>query len=117
MDDKIKDEEMLDDQAAAAFLNVSPGTLSVWRSTGRYALPFLKIGRKVRYRRADLQAWMARHTHSQTNTDEMVKNAAQDLLKALKNMLNASDAFEEACAHQEACEAIFKATGKQWMDD
>lgn len=50
--------DLLDDHAAAAMLDVSPGTLSVWRSTGRYALPFVKIGRKVRYRRADLQAWM-----------------------------------------------------------
>jgi excisionase family DNA binding protein len=33
--------------------------LSVWRSTGRYNLPFFKIGRKVRYRRADLDAWLA----------------------------------------------------------
>ena len=54
--------DLLDDHAAAAVLDVSPGTLSVWRSTGRYALPFLKIGRKVRYRRADLQAWMASRT-------------------------------------------------------
>ena len=51
--------DLLDDIAAAAMLDVSPGTLSVWRSTGRYALPFLKIGRKVRYRRADLDAWLA----------------------------------------------------------
>jgi predicted site-specific integrase-resolvase len=50
--------DLLDDQAAAAMLDVSPGTLSVWRSTGRYNLPFLKIGRKVRYRREDLIAWM-----------------------------------------------------------
>jgi len=54
--------DLLDDKAAAALLDVSPGTLSVWRSTGRYALPFLKIGRKVRYRRADLQAWMDSRT-------------------------------------------------------
>ena len=53
--------DLLDDHAAAALLDVSPGTLSVWRSTGRYALPFLKIGRKVRYRRADLDAWLAAH--------------------------------------------------------
>jgi excisionase family DNA binding protein len=33
--------------------------LSVWRSTGRYNLPFLKVGRLVRYRRADLDAWLA----------------------------------------------------------
>ena len=51
--------DLLDDKAAATILDVSPGTLSVWRSTGRYALPFLKIGRKVRYRRADLDAWLA----------------------------------------------------------
>ncbi len=54
--------DLLDDKAAAAVLDVSPGTLSVWRSTGRYALPFLKIGRKVRYRRSDLQAWMESRT-------------------------------------------------------
>lgn len=51
--------DLLDDKAAASILDVSPGTLSVWRSTGRYNLPFLKIGRKVRYRRADLEAWLA----------------------------------------------------------
>jgi excisionase family DNA binding protein len=54
--------ELLDDKTAAAILDVSPGTLSVWRSTGRYNLPFLKIGRKVRYRRSDLDAWMTRRT-------------------------------------------------------
>lgn len=54
--------DLLDDRAAAAYLNLSPGTLSVWRSTGRYSLPFLKIGRKVRYRRADLDAWLELHT-------------------------------------------------------
>lgn len=56
--------DLLDDHAAAALLNISPGTLSVWRSTGRYALPFLKIGRKVRYRRADLEAWMEKRLHA-----------------------------------------------------
>lgn len=54
--------ELLDDKEAAEFLDLSPGTLSVWRSTGRYNLPFLKIGRKVRYRRVDLEAWMQKRT-------------------------------------------------------
>jgi excisionase family DNA binding protein len=49
---------MLDDKAAAELLGVTPGTLSVWRSTGRYNLPFLKIGRKVRYRCSDLETWL-----------------------------------------------------------
>lgn len=54
--------DLLDEQAAAALLTVAPGTLSVWRSVGRYNLPFIKIGRKVRYRRADLIAWLEKRT-------------------------------------------------------
>lgn len=50
--------DLLDERAAAVMLDLSPYTLSVWRSTGRYNLPFLKIGRNVRYRRADLQTWL-----------------------------------------------------------
>ena len=53
---------LCDDKAAADILDVSPGTLSVWRSTGRYNLPFVKIGRKVRYRKSDLLAWLERRT-------------------------------------------------------
>jgi hypothetical protein len=54
--------DLLDEQAAAALLTVAPGTLGVWRSTGRYNLPFLKVGRAVRYRRADLVAWLEKRT-------------------------------------------------------
>lgn len=50
--------ELLDEKQAADYLTVSPGTLSVWRSTGRYSLPFVKVGRRVRYRIADLDAWL-----------------------------------------------------------
>ena len=57
-------KDLLDDNAAAAVLDVTPGTLSVWRSTGRYALPFLKVGRKVRYRRSDLLVWLDKRTRS-----------------------------------------------------
>ena len=57
--------ELLDEQAAAKVLGLSPGTLSVWRSTGRYSLPFLKVGRNVRYRRGDLHNWLqARYRQS-----------------------------------------------------
>ena len=50
--------ELVNDKTAAALIQVSPGTLSVWRSTGRYKLPFVKVGAKVRYKRCDLQAWL-----------------------------------------------------------
>ena len=62
-------KDLLDDNAAAAVLDVTPGTLSVWRSTGRYALPFLKVGRKVRYRRSDLSVWLDKRTRSTGATE------------------------------------------------
>ena len=55
-------KQLLDEKQAAAKLDVTPGTLSVWRSTGRYALPFVKVGRNVRYRAADLDLWLANRT-------------------------------------------------------
>jgi predicted site-specific integrase-resolvase len=56
----VSSKVLLDEKAAAELIDVSPGTLSVWRSTGRYKLPFVKIGRNVRYRRADLEDWLDR---------------------------------------------------------
>ena len=57
-----KPDDLLDEQEAAELLRVKPGTLSVWRSTGRYRLPFIKIGRLVRYRRSALIAWAENRT-------------------------------------------------------
>ena len=59
-------DALLDDLQAAAALSVKPGTLAVWRTTGRYALPYLKIGRLVRYKAGDLADWLAgrARTHS-----------------------------------------------------
>lgn len=51
-------------QEAATYLGVKPGTLEVWRCTRRYALPFVKVGHLVRYRKADLDAWLASRTVS-----------------------------------------------------
>ncbi len=55
----VNNPGLLTEQEAAEYLKISPGTLSVWRSTGRYALPFVKVGHKVRYRSTDLEAWIA----------------------------------------------------------
>lgn len=33
-------------------------TLSVWRSTKRYELPFIKVGSLVRYRKSDLDKFL-----------------------------------------------------------
>lgn len=56
--------DLLDEKAAAEFLTVSPGTLSVWRCTGRYGVPFIKVGRRVKYRRTALIEWLESRTRS-----------------------------------------------------
>jgi len=52
---------------AAKYLGVVENTLSVWRSTGRYDLPYIKVGRLVKYRLSDLQAFLARNTKGETH--------------------------------------------------
>ncbi|MCQ2031959.1 helix-turn-helix domain-containing protein [Stutzerimonas zhaodongensis] len=56
----------IDDKQAAAALGIKASTLSVWRSTGRYNLPYMKVGRLVRYRLSDLAEFLARRTSEHT---------------------------------------------------
>ena len=50
-------DRLVGEDEAANFLGVKAQTLACWRSAGRYSLPFCKIGRAVRYRLSDLQAF------------------------------------------------------------
>jgi hypothetical protein len=67
----MRAQSALDDPAfatpeAAAYIGVKPSTLEVWRSTGRYDLPFEKIGHCVRYREIALDRWRAERTRTAT---------------------------------------------------
>jgi hypothetical protein len=53
---------LLDERAAAEFLGLQPNTLSVWRSTRRYPLPWVRVGSRVRYRMRDLEEFVRAHT-------------------------------------------------------
>jgi predicted DNA-binding transcriptional regulator AlpA len=50
--------DLLSREQAAEFLGLRPQTLSVWASTKRYPLPFVKIGSRVKYRLSDLQRFV-----------------------------------------------------------
>ena len=58
--------DLLSDREVTAYLGLAPGTLAVWRSTGRYGLPFLKVGRCVRYRRSAIETFLAERTREAT---------------------------------------------------
>lgn len=47
---------------AANYLGIAPQTLAVWACTKRYHLPLIKIGRHVKYRQSDLDAFIERNT-------------------------------------------------------
>ncbi|WP_133408199.1 helix-turn-helix domain-containing protein [Parashewanella tropica] len=51
-------EKLLSSGEAAQLLGVSKNTLCTWRSTGRHQIKYLKIGRLVKYRAADLQQFI-----------------------------------------------------------
>ena len=53
---------LLTPEQAADILCVSPHTLAVWRSTGRYNLQYIKAGRLVRYKQEDLIAFIEKRT-------------------------------------------------------
>ena len=45
---------------AADRLDVATHTLAVWRCTQRYPLPYVKVGRKVRYLEPDVEEFLLR---------------------------------------------------------
>lgn len=52
-------EALLDPAQAAAILGVQVETLNTWRCTKRYPLPYIRVGRRIRYREEDIMAFLA----------------------------------------------------------
>lgn len=53
----LKKQNLLTPQDVADRLGVSTTTLSTWRCTKRYPLTYVKVGRLVRYRVSDVEAF------------------------------------------------------------
>jgi excisionase family DNA binding protein len=59
--------DLLSTPEAAEYIGARPHSLETWRTSGRYRIPFVKVGRLVKYRRTDLDAWLyARTVYGQT---------------------------------------------------
>ena len=54
--------KLLTEAEAADYLSVEPQTLCTWRCTRRYNLPYIKVGRLVRYRPEDVEAFLESRT-------------------------------------------------------
>ena len=60
---------LVDEKQAAEILGITAGTLSVWRCVRRYDLPYVKVGRAVRYRLSDLEAFARSRTVGRAATE------------------------------------------------
>jgi hypothetical protein len=61
--DLLKSSPLLTPQDVGTRIGVSITTLATWRCTKRYALTYIKIGRLVRYRLSDVEAFEASRSH------------------------------------------------------
>lgn len=63
--------ELLTPEQAAERMGLRPQTLAVWRTTGRYGLPYIRAGRLIRYKAEDIDAFL--NSRRQTHTGEKVE--------------------------------------------
>lgn len=59
-------DQLLSPAETAEYLKTTVGTLAVWRTTGNPAIPFIKIGRKVLYKKKDVDKWLDSKTVTHT---------------------------------------------------
>jgi excisionase family DNA binding protein len=60
------ESDLFSREQAAAYLGIAVQTLAMWKWAKRYDLPFVKIGRLIKYRRSDLDAFIHRHSSGQS---------------------------------------------------
>lgn len=73
-----KRTDRLSRDQAAAFLGLRPKTLAVWACTGRHSLPMVKVGRRVFYELADLEAFIARQKRTHTGQSEKTHSEVEN---------------------------------------
>lgn len=50
--------EIMSRKEAADYLGISESTMANWACTKKYHIPYFRVGRKVKYRRQDLDEFM-----------------------------------------------------------
>ena len=54
----MDDDKLLSNEEAAAYLGIKTNTLTIWRTTKRFEIPYIQIGRKIRYKKSDLDKFL-----------------------------------------------------------
>jgi predicted DNA-binding transcriptional regulator AlpA len=69
----------------ATVVGNTPATLELWRSVGR-GPRFVKLGRSVRYRKRDVERWLAEQGAADDDGDPPPRAAARSTSKARKGV-------------------------------
>lgn len=64
----MTDEMFVTPEQLAALLCLTTGTLAKWRITGR-GPRYVKMGSRVRYASADIDAWLAEHAPQRSTVE------------------------------------------------
>ena len=64
------DTKLITPEATANLLGLSLATLTIWRATGRYNLPYVKVGRLVRYKLSDVESFIERRSRQHTGENK-----------------------------------------------
>ena len=59
-----RDDRLMTDQETAEYLRIKPRQLYTWRVNG--LVPYIRMGRALRYRKSAIDAALARHTRPAT---------------------------------------------------
>lgn len=63
----MENNPLMTNKEAAAYLAIQPQTLDKWRMTGgENSIPFVKVGRSIRYQRSDLNNYIASRKFNNT---------------------------------------------------
>ena len=63
----MQNSKLLTPDEVSNLLGITKHTLAVWRSSGRYNLPFIKAGRLVRYRQSDIDGFIEKQCYLSTD--------------------------------------------------
>ena len=63
-------QRLLKPTEVAALLGVTVATLEVWRCTNRYPLPYVKVGRSVRYEAGDVETFISKRKREHTGQSD-----------------------------------------------
>jgi hypothetical protein len=55
-------DALIDTEGASTLLSVPSATLAKWRSTGEVRIPYVRLGRQIKYRTSDLKRFIETST-------------------------------------------------------